>query len=187
MRPLYQAAYGMQSFTPAVAGLLAPDHCQQGPPQNAHTHAHTPDQIPWWEKVFKILSSNQSFVFRGGKKAVWKQLKKRGKGRAKTKIYLKKQGREQISLDPLGKEQPNQPRTDPTQLLKSSFYSSAACSDVYLERQAEPATCSWAKAKYSNRSSANTRKQCATQNNQAEENTKNKTLGFSYMAKKKYF
>lgn len=47
MRPLYQAAYGMRSFMPAVAGLLAPDHCQQGPPQNAHTHAYTPDQIPW--------------------------------------------------------------------------------------------------------------------------------------------
>lgn len=31
-----QTAYGMKNFTPAVAGLLAPDHCQR-----SHTH----DQI----------------------------------------------------------------------------------------------------------------------------------------------
>ncbi len=52
-RSLCQTAYGMKSFTPAVAGLLTPDHCQHNPPHNTHTHArthtHRLDQIAWWE------------------------------------------------------------------------------------------------------------------------------------------
>lgn len=45
-QPLCQTAYGMKSFTPAVAGLLAPDHCQNSPTHTKKTtHTHIPVNI----------------------------------------------------------------------------------------------------------------------------------------------
>lgn len=151
-----------------------------------HTHTHTHQiKSPGEKRFLRSFPQINLLFLEEERRQIGSSLKRDARGEQR---QLKKKRQEQISLDPLGKEQPNQPRTDPTRLLKSSFNSLVACSDVYLERQAESITCSQAKAKYSNRSSANTHKQCATQNNQADkENNKNKTLEFSYMAEKKCF
>lgn len=66
MWPLCQTAYGMKSFTPAVAGLLAPDQCQHSLPQNTHTHSRSNRPV---RRVFKIFPPiTLLYIEEGGKK-----------------------------------------------------------------------------------------------------------------------
>lgn len=93
---LCQTAYGMRSFTPAVAGLPPPDQSQSSP----HTH----DQLPG-EDGFNIFPQINLLFTKTKHRGEGNNRKNKENGRGCQRE------REQFSQHPLGEEQPNQSRT----------------------------------------------------------------------------